>query len=347
MACDEGPVQRIREAREERPGIAGRRSFGGLAFRVGGRMSVGVVGDERIGRVGDGRARRGAATAAREAGRERARCGREAAPQVGAGCRNAGGTLAAFRTAQSAVQCTIDLVRLRFHLDLAATLAIGCAHARAALARFGGRGAEGFVAIACGLRSSAFGVPLALTLGCGASQPVEVSRCSPPEVAPLADEECRATPEARAYADEMATALARASGGTGLDGLALGVEVGGDGSPRSVCAAPEAGALPWRARRALARANASLGSLPRAPACLAGARLDLTEAVAKASASLRTRAQAALGSCLSIRDHLCLEQDAPVCGVFPDGTRRSYRNACEACRNPSLTGWLEGACSLR
>jgi hypothetical protein len=41
---------------------------------------------------------------------------------------------------------------------------------------------------------------------------------------------------------------------------------------------------------------------------------------------------------------ICLPENAAVCGVSPDGTRRTYRNACEACQDPSLKGWWEGAC---
>ncbi|MEU9700615.1 TfoX/Sxy family protein [Streptomyces sp. NPDC047981] len=56
MTYDEGLAQRIREELGERPGLTEKRMFGGLAFLLGGNMTVGVVGDELIVRVGPERA---------------------------------------------------------------------------------------------------------------------------------------------------------------------------------------------------------------------------------------------------------------------------------------------------
>ncbi|MFG2334307.1 TfoX/Sxy family protein [Streptomyces sp. NPDC048604] len=56
MTYDEGLAQRIREELGERPGLTEKRMFGGLAFLLGGNMTVGVVGDELIARVGPERA---------------------------------------------------------------------------------------------------------------------------------------------------------------------------------------------------------------------------------------------------------------------------------------------------
>ncbi len=52
MAYDEGLAQRIREALEESSDVVEKKMFGGLAFLIGGHMSVGVVGDELMVRVG-------------------------------------------------------------------------------------------------------------------------------------------------------------------------------------------------------------------------------------------------------------------------------------------------------
>ncbi|MFG2879037.1 TfoX/Sxy family protein [Streptomyces sp. NPDC048337] len=52
MTYDEGLAQRIREQLGERPDVAEKRMFGGLAFLLHGNMTVGVVGDELIARVG-------------------------------------------------------------------------------------------------------------------------------------------------------------------------------------------------------------------------------------------------------------------------------------------------------
>jgi hypothetical protein len=44
MAYDEDLADRIRELVADEPGIAEQRMFGGLAFLIGGNMSVGVSG---------------------------------------------------------------------------------------------------------------------------------------------------------------------------------------------------------------------------------------------------------------------------------------------------------------
>ncbi|MFJ8011198.1 TfoX/Sxy family protein [Streptomyces sp. NPDC096339] len=56
VTYDEGLAQRIREQLGERPDVAEKRMFGGLAFLLHGNMTVGVVGDELIARVGPERA---------------------------------------------------------------------------------------------------------------------------------------------------------------------------------------------------------------------------------------------------------------------------------------------------
>ena len=56
MAYDEGLAQRIRETLADRQDIrleiVEKKMFGGIAFMVGGNMSVGVVNDELMVRVG-------------------------------------------------------------------------------------------------------------------------------------------------------------------------------------------------------------------------------------------------------------------------------------------------------
>jgi len=51
MAYDEGLATRIREVLGERPGLAEKQMFGGLAFLVHGNMACGVRGDDLIVRV--------------------------------------------------------------------------------------------------------------------------------------------------------------------------------------------------------------------------------------------------------------------------------------------------------
>jgi len=52
MACDEGLVERIREALADVPDIGEKRMFGGVCFTLRGNMMCGVVKDELMVRVG-------------------------------------------------------------------------------------------------------------------------------------------------------------------------------------------------------------------------------------------------------------------------------------------------------
>lgn len=52
MSYDEALAERIRRRIGDRPDLTEKRMFGGLAFLIDGRMSVGVSGDELMARVG-------------------------------------------------------------------------------------------------------------------------------------------------------------------------------------------------------------------------------------------------------------------------------------------------------
>jgi TfoX/Sxy family transcriptional regulator of competence genes len=51
MAYDEGLATRVREVLGDRPGLAEKQMFGGLAFLVHGNMACGVRGEDLIVRV--------------------------------------------------------------------------------------------------------------------------------------------------------------------------------------------------------------------------------------------------------------------------------------------------------
>jgi hypothetical protein len=52
VAYDEGLAERIRGILDEQPGVSEKRMFGGIAFMVNGRMSVGIAKDKLMVRVG-------------------------------------------------------------------------------------------------------------------------------------------------------------------------------------------------------------------------------------------------------------------------------------------------------
>ena len=51
MAYDEGLATRVREILGDRPGVAEKQMFGGLAFLVQGNMACGVRGEDLIVRL--------------------------------------------------------------------------------------------------------------------------------------------------------------------------------------------------------------------------------------------------------------------------------------------------------
>src|SRR5690242_5929015 len=55
MSYDEGLAQRIREALEERRGVAEKKMFGGIAFLLNGSMFCGIVKEDLMVRVGPAR----------------------------------------------------------------------------------------------------------------------------------------------------------------------------------------------------------------------------------------------------------------------------------------------------
>lgn len=52
MAYDEGVAERLRELFVDRPGITGKKMFGGLAFLYRGHILAGIIGDSLMARVG-------------------------------------------------------------------------------------------------------------------------------------------------------------------------------------------------------------------------------------------------------------------------------------------------------
>ena len=52
MAYDEGLAERLREVFRGRRGVTEKKMFGGIAFMVGGYMTVGIVDDTLMARVG-------------------------------------------------------------------------------------------------------------------------------------------------------------------------------------------------------------------------------------------------------------------------------------------------------
>ena len=52
MAYDEGIAERLREVFDDRPDVAEKKMFGGIAFMMRGHMCCGIVDDKLMARVG-------------------------------------------------------------------------------------------------------------------------------------------------------------------------------------------------------------------------------------------------------------------------------------------------------
>jgi hypothetical protein len=51
MAFDEGLAERVRAVLDERPDVAERKMFGGIAFLIAGNMCCGILGEDLIVRL--------------------------------------------------------------------------------------------------------------------------------------------------------------------------------------------------------------------------------------------------------------------------------------------------------
>ncbi|MGH0028704.1 MAG: Kazal-type serine protease inhibitor family protein [Myxococcota bacterium] len=177
----------------------------------------------------------------------------------------------------------------------------------------------------------------------------EVPRCLPHEPAP--DAACLSTDEVSQYQARIADALLQRLRWQHPPDLAVHVRFAADPAVEAVCMGDASNVPAWNVRAAVARGLPELRQIDPVPGCLAGRSLDVTEALvaAKAPEAGSERFPDVLQSCLTLRnpDFVCVRQYEPVCGVSPDGTRRTYSNACDACDNSLVRGYTPGPCTPR
>ncbi len=135
--------------------------------------------------------------------------------------------------------------------------------------------------------------------------------------------------------------------GSGSPRLPIVIELDGRARVESVCL-EEGVSLGSRAREQLDRAIRTLRAMRPAPACLAGTRLELAEDFADASRGWRrkTRALPEVEEFCLRSQQGCVGWNEPVCALLNDGSRETYRDACQACRDPNVRGYDEGRCQL-
>ena len=49
-------------------------------------------------------------------------------------------------------------------------------------------------------------------------------------------------------------------------------------------------------------------------------------------------------ACTEPRPQVCTQDYRPVCAVLKDGSVQTFSNGCNACSDPAVTGYREGAC---
>jgi len=188
-----------------------------------------------------------------------------------------------------------------------------------------------------------------LVLGCETTRETGVPRCAPLPAEERIAEECRAEPAVAALEQELAAEIADRLKWKHPTELPLRVAFDANAVVESICFGSPSAVPDWRLRSDVARALPKLRAAGPGPACLAGSSLDLTHALVVGGepppTRRRSRIQASdLSSCTGLREVVCTDQGQTVCGVFPDGTRRTYANACEACSNSFVKGYWPGAC---
>ncbi len=130
-------------------------------------------------------------------------------------------------------------------------------------------------------------------------------------------------------------------------GVPLHVALRSDRRVGLVCVGSESARPGWSARDRVAASLGALRSLPPGPACLAGTTLDLTGELTRRSIPAGAiRLPVGTRSCREFQGVRCVPQPVEVCAVFQDGRRRTYPNACEACREPSVVGYLDFECRI-
>jgi hypothetical protein len=167
--------------------------------------------------------------------------------------------------------------------------------------------------------------------------------CVPAELQPLPEASCELDEEVADFRRDTVLTL-WGYVGSRPSRFPVVVELDARARIASVCL-EEGASLGWRAREQLERAARTLRAMPPGPACLAGRRLELAEDFADATrGSGRARRQPQVQELCAPGQQVCVGWRDPVCALRKDGSRKTYSDACQACRDPDVTGYDEGTC---
>lgn len=69
-----------------------------------------------------------------------------------------------------------------------------------------------------------------------------------------------------------------------------------------------------------------------------------TERVSNQQIHTNAGSMKAMITCTEPRPQVCTQDYRPVCAALQDGSLKTYSNGCNACSDPAVTGYREGAC---
>jgi hypothetical protein len=186
----------------------------------------------------------------------------------------------------------------------------------------------------------------ACALACAGVHSEDAPSCVASELHPLPDASCELDADVADYKRDTVLTLWSYVGSESR--LPVVIEFDPRARVESVCL--ERGAsVGSRARARLDRAIRTLRAMPPGPACLAGRRLELAEDFADASKGWRRpgeRRPEVEEPCTLMQRRCLGAAREPVCALLTDGRRKTYPDACQACRDPAVTGYDEGTCSI-
>ena len=184
-------------------------------------------------------------------------------------------------------------------------------------------------------------------LACAGVQAPELPLCAASELRPLPDASCELDADVVDYKRDTVLTL-WSYVGSESPRLPVVVEFDPRARVESVCLEQDA-SVGRRVREQLDRAIRTLRAMPPGPACLAGTRLELAEDFADASKGWRRKSyrRPEVEELCTLAERRCLGTwREPVCALTTDGSRKTYPDACQACRDPAVTGYDAGDCSI-
>ena len=188
----------------------------------------------------------------------------------------------------------------------------------------------------------------AAALACAGAPVLEVPACVASELRPLPDASCELDADVADFKRDTVLTL-WSYVGSESPRLPVVIEFDPRARVASVCV-EEGASVGSGVRERLDRAVRALRAMPPGPACLAGRRLELAEDFVDASKGWRRKSnrRPEVEELCTLGERRCAGPSRePVCALLTDGRRKTYPDACQACRDPNVSGYDEGTCSIR